>query len=263
MHVNKKKSIYFASDFHLGIPNHEKSIQREREICSWLDCIKNDALKIFFIGDVFDFWFEYKHSIPKGNVRIQAKMAELVDLGIEVHVFQGNHDMWMFNYLSSELGVVIHENELIFDYMNKSFYLAHGDGLGPGDRGYKFIKRIFRNKVSQWFFKRLHPNFGIGMANYFSRKSRGEYNLEDYKFKNWKEESIYQFICEREKNEHSDLYILGHRHLPLHVEIKNSVYINLGEWLHYNSFAKFNGSTIELLQWRNGKIEELKSQHEI
>lgn len=258
-----KKSIYFASDFHLGIPDHQKSIEREKEICSWLDFIKIDANQIFLVGDLFDFWFEYKNAIPKGHVRIQAKLAELIDSGIEVHVFHGNHDMWMFDYLSTELGITIHSNELELNYMGKSFYIAHGDGLGPGDNGYKVIKRIFRNKLCQWLFKRLHPNFGVGLAKYLSKKSRGKYDIEDYKFKNWDKESIYKFIVKREETEHSDIYILGHRHLPLKVQVKEAEYINLGEWLHYNSFAKFDGQKMELLQWKNGKINSLNSQHEI
>lgn len=256
------KSIYFASDFHLGIPSHSKSLLREKEICSWLDYISSDAKIVYLLGDIFDFWYEYKSCIPKGFVRLQAKIAELVDKGIEIHIFHGNHDMWMFDYLKEELGVTIHQKQLSLNLNDSLFYLAHGDGIGPGDRGYKFVKKIFRNKICQWLFARLHPNFGIGMARYLSKKSRGDYKIEDYKFESWEKESIYQFIQKRELKMHSDFYIMGHRHLPLKVEINNSTYINLGEWLHYNSFAKYDGNKVELLQWKNGHIEILKSQHE-
>ena len=166
------KKIYFASDFHLGVPSYEKSRERENKIVAWLSSIQSSAHAIYLVGDIFDFWFEYKQAIPKGYSRFFGKIAELTDSGIKVVFFTGNHDMWMFDYLSTELGVTIERNLKEITYNSTQFLIAHGDGLGPGDRAYKFIKVVFSSKVCQWLFARLHPNFGIGLADYFSRKSR-------------------------------------------------------------------------------------------
>jgi len=166
------KKIYFASDFHLGVPSYEKSLEREKLLVKWLDEIKKDAEEVYLMGDLFDFWFEYKHAAPKGFVRLLGKIAEITDSGIPVYLFTGNHDMWMFDYLPKEIGVKIYREPIEKKFGSKTFYLGHGDGLGPGDKGYKFIKKVFANKFCQWLFARLHPNLGIGMAHYWSRKSR-------------------------------------------------------------------------------------------
>ena len=169
---NSNHKIYFASDFHLGIPNAEKSLDREKLLVKWLEMAEKDAKEIYLMGDLFDFWFEYKHSIPKGFTRFLGKLANISDRGIAIHVFTGNHDMWMFGYLETELGVNIIRDAIDVEINGKLFHLAHGDGLGPGDRGYKFIKKVFASKICQWLFARIHPNTGIGIANYWSKKSR-------------------------------------------------------------------------------------------
>ncbi|NCA21853.1 MAG: UDP-2,3-diacylglucosamine diphosphatase, partial [Crocinitomicaceae bacterium] len=161
-----QKYTYFASDFHLGAPNDEKSRIREKRIVAWLNEIESSAKEIFLVGDVFDFWFEYKHAVPRGFTRLLGKISQLTDKGIPVHFFCGNHDMWMFDYFKNEIGVTIHNDEFRPTINGKKFYIAHGDGLGPGDKGYKFIKKVFRNRLCQWAFARLHPNFGIGIASY-------------------------------------------------------------------------------------------------
>jgi len=155
------KYLYFASDLHLGAPNALQSIQREKAFIAWLNYIQPTAKAIYLLGDVFDFWFEYKTVVPKGYTRLFGKLAELSDTGIEIHFFKGNHDMWVLDYFEKELGLQIHSNELTFEWANKRFYLHHGDGLGPGDYKYKFLKQIFRSPICQWLFARLHPNFGI------------------------------------------------------------------------------------------------------
>lgn len=165
------KKIYFASDFHLGVPTYEKSLEREKKIVKWLDSIKADAEELYLMGDVFDFWFEYKTVAPRGYVRLLGKLAELSDAGIKLFYFTGNHDMWTFDYLKKELNATIYRKPIEQEYNGKKFYIGHGDGLGPGDHGYKFIKKIFASSISQWLFARLHPNFGIGLANYFSKKA--------------------------------------------------------------------------------------------
>jgi len=252
---------YFASDFHLGTPNEKSSREREKKILSWLNEVQKDATHLFLVGDVFDFWFEYKHVIPKGFVRIQAKLADLVEGGIQVHLFHGNHDMWMFDYFSKELGVTIHSNEFEIELNGSKLFIAHGDGIGPGDRGYKFIKKIFRNKFCQWLFARLHPNFGVGLANHFSKSSRKKTGHLDEEFEGMEREWIFQFL----KNEHSkfkaDTYIFGHRHLPLFVKEEEFQYINLGEWLSKCSYAKFSEKGWELLQWKENQVLPLTSAH--
>ena len=167
-----KNKIYFISDFHLGVPDYERSLDREKKIVRWLEFIKTDAAELYLLGDVFDFWFEYKHAVPRGYVRLLGKLAELSDSGIKIHYFTGNHDMWVFDYIPKEIGATLYREPVIRTYGEKKFFIGHGDGLGPGDHGYKFIKKIFASKTCQWLFARFHPNFGTWLANYFSRKSR-------------------------------------------------------------------------------------------
>ncbi|MBL7882858.1 MAG: UDP-2,3-diacylglucosamine diphosphatase [Bacteroidia bacterium] len=241
------KKIYFASDFHLGVPSYEKSLEREKRVVRWLDEIKEDAQEIYLMGDMFDFWFEYKHAAPKGFIRLLGKIAELTDAGIPVHFFTGNHDMWMFDYLPKEIGVTIYREPIEKEYNGITFYLGHGDGLGPGDRGYKFIKKVFANKFCQWLFARIHPNFGIGMANYWSRKSRLSNGPDDEKFTGEENEWLVVYAKEVLQKKHYDYFIFGHRHLPLDIKLsEKSRYINLGEWVNYNTYAVFDGATVEL-----------------
>lgn len=245
------QKIYFASDFHLGVPDFQTSLIREKLIVQWLDEIKQDAGEIYLMGDVFDFWFEYKHAVPKGFVRLLGKIAELTDSGIPVHFFTGNHDMWMFDYLPKELGITIHRQPIVKTYNNKKFYLGHGDGLGPGDSGYKFIKKVFANKASQWMFARVHPNLGLGIANFWSRKSRVSNGPKDEKFHGEENEWLVIYAKEILQKEHFDYFIFGHRHLPLDIQLpQNSRYINLGEWVNYNSYAVFDGETLKLLRYK-------------
>jgi UDP-2,3-diacylglucosamine hydrolase len=245
--MKPNKKIYFASDFHLGVPNYEKSLEREKLVVRWLDDVKQDAEEIFLMGDVFDFWFEYKHAVPKGFIRLLGKIAAIVDAGIPITLFTGNHDVWMFDYLEKELGVTIHRNPIAKEYKGKKFYLGHGDGLGPGDYGYKFIKKIFTSPINQWLFARIHPNFGIGMAHFWSRKSRASNAPKDEQFKGEEHEWLAVYCREILQKEHFDYFIFGHRHLPLDIQLnKNSRYINLGEWINHNTYAVFDGDNLEL-----------------
>lgn len=245
------KKIYFASDFHLGVPSYEQSRDREKRIIDWLNEIQSDAAEIFLLGDIFDFWFEYKTVIPKGYVRLLAKIAEITDNGIPVHVFIGNHDMWMFDYLPKEIGIKLYHEPVIREFGGKKFMIGHGDGLGPGDYGYKFIKKIFRNKVCQWLFARLHPNFGIGLANYFSRSSRKKTKHED-QYLGDNKEFLVQYTRELLKKEHFDFFIFGHRHLPIDMMVgEKSRYINLGDWFKYDTYAVFDGSEVTFLSYKD------------
>ena len=243
---NTGKKIYFISDFHLGAPTSEESLIRERKICQWLETIKADVSILFILGDVFDFWFEYRHVVPKGYVRILGKLAEIADKGIPIYLFTGNHDMWMFDYLPKELGIKLYRQPEEFNFDNRKFLIGHGDGLGPGDHGYKFIKKVFANKFCQWLCARLHPNFGISLANFWSRKSRQHIGHHDAKYLGDDKEYLVQYIIETEKTKHFDYYIFGHRHLPIDKQIESSHYINLGDWLSYFTYAEWDGSKLSL-----------------
>lgn len=243
LQLKKGKKIYFASDLHLGIPG---SKQVEYFFVSWLESIRIDCQYLFLVGDIFDFWFEYKHVVPRGHVRLLGKLAELADSGIEIYCFTGNHDMWMFGYLEQEIGVKLYRKPQRFLVAEKTIEVGHGDGLGPGDRGYKFIKSVFSCRFSQWLFARLHPNFAFGIAHYFSRRSRIANGDNDEVFKGDEKEYLVQYILKTQKNERADIYIFGHRHLPLNMKIENSHYINLGEWVHHKTYAIFDGE-VQLL----------------
>jgi UDP-2,3-diacylglucosamine hydrolase len=241
------QKIYFASDFHLGVPTLEKSQERERKIIRWLDAIKADAQVIFLMGDIFDFWFEYKHAIPKGMIRFQGKLAELVDSGIQVVFFTGNHDMWLFDYFTKELGIPIYRKPLDFVIGNQTFYLGHGDGLGPGDRKYKILKKIFANPICQWLFGGLHPNIGIGIAKYWSRHSRIQSTKKGEEHFLGEAEWLWTYTKEQEQKKHRDYYIFGHRHLPLDLKVgEKARYVNLGEWLHHCTYAVYDGKGLVL-----------------
>ncbi len=245
------KKIYFLSDFHLGAPDAASSLVREKRICRFLDAAKADAATIFIVGDLFDFWFEYSTVVPKGYVRILGKLAELTDSGIAIHFFVGNHDMWMKNYFQSELNIPVYFEPKTFVFNNKKFLIGHGDGLGPGDKGYKMMKTVFRNPACQWLFGILPPYFGIGLANYFSKKSRAQTGQVDEKFLGEENEWLIIYSKEILQKEHYDYFIFGHRHLPIDVELKGiSRYINLGEWIKYNSYAVFDGDTLTLQYYK-------------
>lgn len=242
------KKVYFASDFHLGAPDHATSQEREKKIVRWLDKIKADAHSIYLVGDIFDFWFEYKHAIPKGFIRLLGKIAEIKDSGIPVVFFTGNHDMWMFDYFPKELGIPVYRDPQQLVVGNQKLLIGHGDGLGPGDHMYKFLKGIFESKISQWLFARLHPNFGIGFASRWSHSSRiSNIKKEEDKFLGEKE-FLWQYSKDIEATEHHDYYIFGHRHLPLNLEINESAkYINLGEWVNYCTYGEYDGKEFKLL----------------
>lgn len=240
------KKIYFASDFHLGTPNFEQSSEREHHIIRWLDEIKNDCSELFLMGDVFDFWFEYKYVVPKGFVRLQGKIAEFTDAGIPVYFFKGNHDMWVRDYFTKELGMQIVSDELRIERNGKSFYLHHGDGLGPGDHTYKLLRKVFRNPLCQWLFGVLPPSIGLGIANRWSAHSRAaQPNTE--KFMGEEREWLAVYAKEILQQQHYDYFIFGHRHLPMEIKLNDkSTYINIGEWLNYHSYAVFDGEQVKL-----------------
>ena len=241
------KKVFFASDFHLGVPNAASSLAREKKIVRWLDSIKAEAQAIFLLGDIFDFWFEYRHAIPKGFIRIQGKLAELTDSGIPVYFFTGNHDMWMFDYFTQELNIPVLRKPISITLGNQKFHIGHGDGLGPKDHTYKVLKKVFANPVSQWLFARVHPNAGIGLANFWSRRSRISNTKADEIFHGEDREWLVAYCKETEAREHHDFYVFGHRHLPLDIRIgQKSRYLNLGEWVNYCTYAVYDGTDLKL-----------------
>lgn len=250
--ITPQQKIYFLSDFHLGAPDHEQSLVREKKVVAFLDSIKDNAAMIFIVGDIFDFWYEYKQVVPKGYVRLLGKLAELTDWGIPIHCFVGNHDMWMRGYFEKELNIPVYHHPKVFEWNGKRFYIGHGDGLGPGDHGYKFLKKIFRNPLCQWLFGVLHPSWGIGLANYFSRKSREKTGTSDQHFLGEENEWLIIYCKEMLEKEHFDFLVFGHRHYPIDFKLnEKSRYINLGDWIRNFTYASFDGTDMQLHQWQS------------
>jgi UDP-2,3-diacylglucosamine hydrolase len=292
--LQANKKIYFASDFHLGYPDFDTSLIRERKIVAWLDSIKTNAQVIFLVGDIFDFWFEYKNVVPKGYVRLLGKLAELSDSGIEIVIFPGNHDIWMFDYFTKELGIKVHRDAQEYIVENrfqrienskqkiednkpqipnienrtskierKTFYIVHGDGLGPGDYGYKYLKKVFESKLSQWAFGWLHPHLGIALATWWSGSRKDEERIKrELQFRG-DGEWLWSFAKEQEAQKHHDYYIFGHRHLLLDLPVgDNSRYINLGQWAYddenSNHFAVYDGEHLEVKKFTQSDDSQTK-----
>lgn len=247
-----KTKVYFASDIHLGVPNLAESQERERRFIRWLDTIKEDATSLYIIGDLFDFWFEYKTVVPKGYVRTLGKLAELTDNGLPVHFFVGNHDLWMFSYFQEELNIPVYHQPIQVKLGDKNFLIGHGDGLGPGDKKYKLLKKyLFTNKFCQWLLGVLHPNIGVGLANYFSRRSRASHGDESV-FLGEEKEWLITYAKRKLTQYPIDYFVFGHRHLPLDYKLtESSRYVNTGDWINYNSYAVFDGEKMEVKYFEN------------
>lgn len=239
--------IFFLSDFHLGAPDQTQSLKREKRIIAFLDQIKNRTEKLFLLGDMFDFWFEYRKVVPKGYVRLLGKLAEFSDAGIPVYFFTGNHDMWVKDYFQQELNMTVLQHPTEFEFNGKTFLIGHGDGLGPGDHGYKRLKKIFRNPACQWLFGLLPPALGIGIADYFSKSSRAKTGMTEQQFLGEEKEWLIHYCREQLQQKHRDYFVFGHRHLPIDFQLnEKSRYINLGDWIHHFSYAVFDGHRMEL-----------------
>jgi len=245
-----RKKIYFASDQHLGIPSHAESLEREKKFVQWLDQVKQDAEAIFLLGDLFDFWFEYKKVVPKGFVRVLGKLGEIRDSGIPIHFFVGNHDLWMSDYFETELDIPVYHQNKEFTFNNKTFLIGHGDGLGPGDKGYKRMKKVFINPFSKWLFRWLHPDLGVRLAQYMSTKNKLISGKEDIKFLGEENEWLVQYAKRKLETKHYDYFLFGHRHLPMEIKVgDNSTYINTGDWITYFTYAVFDGNKLELVKF--------------
>lgn len=244
-------NIYFISDFHLGAPDKTASLAREKKIVSFLNSIRQDTSELFILGDIFDFWFEYRKVVPKGYVRLLGKLAEMSDAGIKIRFFIGNHDMWVRDYFRQELNMDVFHHPTEFNFGGSRFLIGHGDGLGPGDHKYKLLKRIFRNPVAQWLFGILPPTIGIGLADFFSRRSRAKTGSADETFLGEDREWLIAYCRGILKKEHYDYFIFGHRHLPIDFALnEKSRYMNLGDWLRHDSYAVFDGQNLLLKYFR-------------
>lgn len=248
-----RNKIFFCSDFHLGLDALETSKERERLILDWLSWIEPEAEALYIVGDIFDFWFEYRHVVPKGGVRILAALAALQDRGVPVTLFTGNHDQWMFGYFQDELGIPVYHDPIVKTLQNKKVLIGHGDGLGPGDQGYKFIKKIFRHPVSRKLFSLIPPGLGIPLARYWSGASRKK-GTQENKFMGEENEWLIQYGEEQAKlhPDETDYFIFGHRHLPIDWKLSDgSRYINLGDWLRFHSYAILEGGTLTLAFYKS------------
>ena len=246
------KYLYFASDFHLGAEVKESNLIREKKIIRWLDQIESTAAGVILVGDIFDFWFEYKKVVPKGFIRFQAKLIALLDKGIPVVFFTGNHDAWMFDYFPSELGIPVYRDPVVVNVGTQKLFVGHGDGLGPGDNFYKLLKGIFSSKIAQWFFRWIHPDVGIALAQKWSRSSRITSTDKDGGFKSQEDEWLWHYATEVEAAKHHDYYIFGHRHIPLELKVgEDSKYLNLGEWINHFTYVKYDGKNAELLSYND------------
>lgn len=245
--MTTQKKIYFASDQHLGAPTSDKSKEREKKLVRWLDQVKVDAEAIFLLGDLFDFWFEYKTVVPKGFVRVLGKLAEIKDSGIPIYFFVGNHDLWMNDYFEKELGIPVYHEPKEFTFSGSTFLIGHGDGLGPGDNGYKRMKKVFTNPFCKWLFRWLHPDLGVRLAQYFSVKSKLISGEEDVLYLGEEKEDLIQYSKQVLSKKHYDYFVFGHRHLPMTLALeKNSEYVNLGDWISYFTYGVFDGESLEL-----------------
>ena len=243
--------IYFASDQHFGAPNQIQSAKREKIFLEWLEFIEKDATALFLLGDLFDFWFEYKTVVPKGFVRILGKLASMSDQGIPIYFFVGNHDLWMTDYFKTELNIKVFHDPQKFSFQNKSFFIGHGDGKGPGDKGYKRMKKVFTSPFFQFLFRWLHPDIGVKIAQHLSIKNKLISGAEDVRFLGEESEWLVQYSKRKLENEHFDYFIFGHRHLPLEIPLSEiSTYFNLGDWIQYYTYGVFDGDQFKLEKFR-------------
>lgn len=247
MQLPSNKKIYFASDQHFGAPTAELSFPREQKFAAWLDEIKVDAEALFLLGDLFDFWFEYKTVVPKGFVRVLGKLAEIRDSGIPIYFFVGNHDLWMSDYFEKELNIPVYRDNKEFTFNHKTFLIGHGDGKGPGDKGYKRMKRVFTNAFSKALFRWIHPDIGVKLGQYLSVKNKLISGDEDVKFLGEDNEWLVLYSKRKLETKHYNYLVFGHRHLPMKITVgENSEYVNLGDWIGYFTYGVFDGENFEI-----------------
>ncbi|MDU1903667.1 MAG: UDP-2,3-diacylglucosamine diphosphatase [Dysgonomonas sp.] len=267
--MSERKKVYFLSDVHLGSPSHDKEKEDmsdsltlptnkkkvsnynpnhdiERKLCRWFDIVKSDAKTIFLLGDIFDFWFEYKYVVPRGFTRVLGKIGELTDSGVEIHFFIGNHDLWLSDYLQKETGMIIHKEPLVQDIYGKKFFMAHGDGLGDNSRSFKIIRSIFHNKWCQKAFATLHPRWALSIAHRWSQHSRQTGEIVGYLGED-KEHLVLFAKQQLKETPNINFFIFGHRHIMLDLMLSQSArIIILGDWITFFSYGVFDGENFVL-----------------
>ncbi len=244
------RKLYFVSDVHLGYPDENSSREREKKFVDWLEKIAPHAGALFLVGDIFDFWFDWRRSVPRNYTRTLGTLARMADRGVRIFYFYGNHDMWMRDYFEKEIGMEMVPDAAEVLWAGKRIFVAHGDGMGPGDRGYKILKKIFRSPLSQWLYRQLHPDWGIALASFFSRWSRRSGNKMTTRFKGPEKEFLIQYALKVLEKEHFDYFIFGHRHHVVEYALNDrSVYYNLGDWLEHFSWLEMQkGKKPQLMQ---------------
>ena len=245
--MNGRNKIYFASDFHLGLKTGSPPVEREKKVVSWLNSVKADAREIWLLGDVFDFWWEYKQVVPRGFTRFLGTVSSITDSGIPVHFFTGNHDMWVTDYFSEECGMMIHTSPLTTTFDGKKFHLAHGEGLGTNDKGYKVLLAVFRNKPLRALYSSLHPTIGMGIGHKWSLSSRLAKGIRK-EYLGEENEDLVRYARSVMQNENIDYFIFGHRHLGMMLELKEgSRILFLGDWIKSGSYGVWDGSELRFI----------------
>jgi len=246
--INSK--TYFVSDVHLGAPAMNNNPEREARFVQWLEMAAKDAKTIYLLGDIFDFWYEYRKVAPRGFVRTLGKIAELTDRGIRVCFFTGNHDLWVTDYLPTEIGVELYREPVIHQIDGKNFYLAHGDGLNPEEKGYLALKKLFTSRTAQFLFTSLHPNLAFWFGHQWAKRSRLAKGIEPEISKGPEFETNVRFARNFCKSQAIDFFVLGHRHILMDEEIgAGSRMIMLGEWFNHYSYAVYDGQIMELKRY--------------
>lgn len=242
------KKIYFASDFHLGIPDYPSSREREERICRWLRQIKPDCQQLYLVGDLFDAWIEYDRAVPKGYIRFLGQLAELADEGVQLIIFTGNHDLWMKGYFEEELGATVYREIQNITLGNNRFHIGHGDGVSKQEHNYIRMKKLFQHPLAQWLYRKLHPDWGIGIADYFSRRGIKHRTMEDKNMKSDEEEHQIQYALQLDQQKVSDFIVFGHRHIPCQRILPfQTTFINLGDWLQFNTYGVYDGERFDLV----------------
>src|SRR5699024_415865 len=237
-------------DNHLGAPTKAESKSREKRFLRWLEEVREDAAVICLLGDLFDFWFEYKTVVPKGFVRVLGKLGEIRDGGTPIHFFVGNHDLWMHDYFEEELHIPVYHQPQEFVFNERRFLIGHGDGLGPGDKGYKRMKKVFTNPIAKWLFRWLHPDFGVRLGQYMSVKNKLISGDEDAKFLGEDQEWLAQYAKRKLETRHYDYFVFGHRHLPMEIEVgAHSTYFNIGDWLTHFTYGVFDSDGFQIKKY--------------
>ncbi len=251
MEIRSDKPIFFASDQHFGAPTYEASKVREAAFLEWLDYIEDKAGALFLLGDLFDFWFEYKKVVPRGFVRTLGKLASLADRGLPIYYFVGNHDLWMTDYFEKELGITVFHKPQDFIINGKKYLIGHGDGLGPNDHGYKRMKKVFTNPFLKFLFRWVHPDIGVRLGQYLSTQNKLISGDEDIRFLGDDQEWLAQYCRRKLEQKHRDFFLFGHRHLPLEIALsQKATYINTGDWITHFTYVELVDTTPSLKTWK-------------